>query len=430
MVDDAGQPVPHAQIKTFISVLLRGKTRLQPRTAATADETGQFELKGVPNGKIYVLASPAANTRTANSPPPSAAGSEPKLDLVSTFYPESLDLSGAVPIDVHSGQDQSDVEIHMKRAATFHIRGKVSVTASPGNRLQIEVSPRGSPMSDSSGHTASPDVENKFDIPALLPGNYTIRVGSPFGNAKGPSSLQRILSRQDVSIAAGDVNGLVLSQTPQVSLTWHARADDENANLSNVAITLLSWDDPPSNAVPLITVNQDGSRTITADPGFYLIRVSGVPSGWYISSLQLNQSDAWNKVVDLSQGGAGQVDITFRKGLAKLDGSLVSNDNSVPTPATIVLVPESLAPDGSNLRLGSNGRTSSFSFADVPPGTYTVFAVAQFEYNAWQNPNFLASLQGRGVEVNLSENDHKHVEVSIISATDLLQAMAQLGLSE
>lgn len=49
---------------------------------------------------------------------------------------------------------------------------------------------------------------------------------------------------------------------------------------------------------------------------------------------------------------------------------------------------------------------------------------------AWQNPSFIASLQGQGVSVDLSENDRKRIELSVISASDLLQAMAQIGLEE
>jgi hypothetical protein len=442
VVDDAGQPVPHAQVRTFVSVLMRGKIQLQPRTVASANDAGQFELKGVPNGKVYIVASPAPQAvasreravQAANPPPATPASPEPKLNLVSTFYPDSLDLSNAVALDVHSGQDQGDIDIHMKRAATFHIRGKVKVAVSPDTKLVIEVSPLGGPVSYSSGQATAPGPDGQFDIPGLVPGAYTLRLMNTGSSGDGIrfSPLQHILSRQDVTIAAGDVNGLVLSETPPVTLTWHARSeDDETANLSSVVISLLSWDDPPASAVPVMGSSPDGSRTITVDAGHYLIHVGGLlPQGSYISSLQINQADALNKVVDLSQGGAGQVDIVFRKGLAELDGSLASNDNSAPRAATVILVPESLAPDGSNLMMRGTGRSSAFSFTNVPPGRYTAFAVEQFNYNAWQNPNFIASLQGRGVSVDLSEKDRKQIELSVISASDLLQAMAQIGLGE
>jgi hypothetical protein len=433
VIDDSGQPVPHAQVRTFISVLMRGKTRLQPRTLANADDAGQFELKGVPNGKVYVVASPAHQVEAAHPPPAATATPESKPSLVPTFYPDSLDLSNASALDVHSGQDQGDIAIHMKRAATFHIRGKVKVAVSPDTKLRIEVSPRDGAISYSSGQGTAPGLDGQFDIPGLIPGTYTLRLmdSGSAGNGIRFSPMQHIVSREDVTIGAGDVNGIVLSEAPSATLTWHARYDDDaTANLSNVMVSLLSWDDPPSNAVPVMGANPDGSRSITVDAGHYLIHVGGVPPGSYISSLQMNQTDALNKVVDLTQGGAAQVDIVFRKGLAELDGSLVSNDDATSRGGAIVLVPETLAPDGSNLMMRGTGRSSAFSFTNVPPGRYTAFAVEQFNYNAWQNPNFIANLQGRGVSIDLGENDRKRIELSPVSASDLLQAMAQIGLEE
>ena len=52
---------------------------------------------------------------------------------------EPRTLPGAAAHRLHSGQDQGDIEIHMKRTATFHIQGKVAVTALPSTRLQIEI---------------------------------------------------------------------------------------------------------------------------------------------------------------------------------------------------------------------------------------------------------------------------------------------------
>lgn len=431
VVDDAGQPVPHAQVQTFESVLMRGRTGLQRRVEATADDTGRFELKGVPSGKVYIIAAPAPQAQPNNPQAATAAGSEPKLNLVSTFYPDSVDLSGAVALDVQSGQDQGDIEIHMKRATTYHIRGKVKVNVPSGTRVEIEVSERSIPISYASGHDTEPGPGGTFDIPDLLPGAYSLRLIDSQSSRSGSPSSQRVLSRQDISVAAADVNGVVLSETPRASITWHARSDDdETADLSGVNISLISWDDPPSNALSFVNMNPDGSHTIAVDPGSYLIQVNGVPPGSYISSLQLNQTDALNKVVDLSQGGASQIDIVFRKGLAELDGSVVSDDNTPPRPAAIVLVPQSLSPDGRNILRRSIGQRSTFSFTNVPPGQYTAFAVDQYDYNAWLNPNFIAGLQGRGVAVDLNPNDRKRIELSAISASDLLQVMAQLGLQE
>jgi hypothetical protein len=425
VVDDTGQPVPHAGISAFVSVLMRGKTQLQPREVATSDDSGKFELKGVPNGKVYISASPAPPAETATPPTPAAAAPEQKLDLVTTFYPDSLNVIAAAPLDVASGQDQGGIEIHMKRAATFHIRGKIAVNAADGSKLVIGVSQSGSPASLSFGHSKPPGPGGQFDISGLVPGAYTLRLIDA-----GPAT-QHVLGRQDVTIAAADVNNVVITQMLPVTITLHARSEsDEAADLSGVMVNLQPWDDLPRYGPPVVGVNPDGSRTITVLPGSYLIHVVGIPPESYISSLQFNQANALDKVIDVPQSGAGQIDVVFRKGLAQLDGTVAANGDSSPRSSTIVLVPENVAPDGSNLMMRGTGRGSNFSFFAVPPGRYTAFAVEQFDYNAWQNSDFITALAGRGAAVDLNENDHKRVELTAIPASDLLQVMAQLGLAE
>ena len=424
VIDDTGQPVSRAEVRAFGSVLMRGKTQLQPGKEATSDDAGKFELKGVPNGKVYISASPAPAAESDTPPSSAATAPEQKLDLVTTFYPDSLTVVGAAPLDVASGQDQGGIEIHMKRAATFHIRGKVAVNAAEGSKLFIGVSQSGSPFSIVSRHGQTPGPGGQFDISGLVPGAYTLRLIEP-----GPAT--HVLGRQDVTIAAADVNNVVITQMLPVTITLHARSEsDEAADLSGVMVNLQPWDDLPRYGPPVVGFNPDGSRTITVIPGSYLIHIVGIPPGPYISSLQFNQANALDKVIDVPQSGAGQIDVDFRKGLAQLDGTVATNGDSSLRNSTIVLVPEKVAPDGSNLMMRGTGRGSNFSFFAVPPGRYTAFAVEQFDYNAWQNSDFVAALAGRGAAVDLNENDHKRVELTAIPASDLLQVMAQLGLAE
>ena len=438
VVDDAGQPVAHAQVRALSSIPMRGKTELQSRMEATTDDTGAFQLKGVSFGRAYLIASPAPEATASNAPPATPGTSQSKLRLVSTFYPDSPDFAGAVALEEQSGQDQGDIVIHMKRAATHHIRGKAKVNVPAGTHVEIDVYERAGTAVYSPGIEATVAADSTFDIPDLLPGSYTLRLMSsvstkqaPAASKQAPAASQHVLSRQDVTVGATDVNDIVLSETPRASVTWHVRSDDDaSANLDKVTVNLLTWDDPPSNSLSFIAANPDGSHTINVDPGSYLIRVNGLPPGDYISSLQLNQTDALNKAVDLSQGGASQLEVVLRKGLAELDGSVMSSDDSVPRPAMVILVPQSLSPDGQNILRRSTGPNATFSFRDVPPGQYTAFAVEQYNYNAWLDPNFIASLQGRGVSVDLAENDRKRIEISAISGSDLQQIMAQLGLGE
>jgi hypothetical protein len=70
----------------------------------------------------------------------------------------------------------------------------------------------------------------------------------------------------------------------------------------------------------------------------------------------------------------------------------------------------------------------AFVIRNVPPGHYYAYAVERWS-PLWQNPDFLRSIQNRGTAIDLPENAHLQVELSLISTDQVEAAAIPLGLT-
>lgn len=239
----------------------------------------------------------------------------------------------------------------------------------------------------------------------------------------------RLLARQDIDVGAEDVNGIVLTVVPLITLSGRVTVDGlDNTDLSQVRVSLV-----PSGATAVggfqnLPVEQGG--TFLAEnlaPGEYMVRVSGGPPGTYVKSITYNRQDITVTGIDLTQGGGGEIEIVLRKGTGEVDAT-VETSTQLSNTAVMVLVPETLAQDGFGVLFGNVQGSGMFVIRNVPPGRYYAYVVERWS-PFWQNPEFVRSMRNQGVGVDLAENGHLQVQLSIISTDQVEAAAAPLGLS-
>jgi hypothetical protein len=430
VVDDKGKPVAKAEVQAFMAMPVRGQSRLALRSRATTNDAGEYQIQNVTAGKYYVLAQPQRQN-------PAEGQENTDLQLIRTFYPDAADSESATPVEVTTGQNLSGITVRLRRAATYHIRGKIS-GSTPGSgkqTLRVFLSPRNAIDLFNAGTAVQPDEKGEFDISDVTAGNYTLRLT---GNV---ATRQHVLATQDVDVGSNDVNSLVLAIVPPLKLTGHIRIEsNDQVDLSRTNVYLGPSGNVSTGGFQPAKVNANGEFELSEiDPGQYVLHIEGLPAGTYANSVLLNQQDMSGKELDLSQGGQGQLEIVVRSGAGQVDGTLQSN----PTPQSnlavrpvvigsmmpaVVLVPQTALADGRALLIGGTNPARTFSIPQVPPGHYSAFAVEQLDYNLWQNPDFIRLMQSRGVSVDVQENDRKQVQLSMIPLSDIQQVMAQLGL--
>ena len=182
---------------------------------------------------------------------------------------------------------------------------------------------------------------------------------------------------------------------------------------------------------------QDGAFSIeSVGPDKYDLELWPTSEGTYIKSVQLGQQEMLGKELDFTQGVAGELLITLSYGVAEADGTVQMSDqgsssgasNKPATAASIVLVPEELRPDGSGIEYGSPTQTGTFSIKNVAPGRYHAYAFEEMKRDQMDNPDFLKQIESKGVEVELTENDRKQIQLTLIPAADTQKILAQLGV--
>jgi hypothetical protein len=433
VVDEDGHPVPGATVQAFATYSVRGKIQLRRVAEAATDESGKYILRTQESGKYYVSAE-VENDPSPTKPEDETRPSEkPNVEFVRTFYPKSLNSENATPLDMSGGQDVSDVNIQLLRSETHHIRGKIEgLDIDSARPPMISLAPRGSLASDGLGKVVRAGRDGTFDIQKVIPGSYTLSVTGVDNSNSTPDRRpfrERLLARQDIDVGGDDVNGTVLTVVPLMTLSGRVDMDGlDNTDMSQVRVNLIPSGAGAVGGFQSVRVQRGGTFEIeNLAPGQYVVRVSGTPSGTYIRSVSYNHRDITNTGIDLTEGGGGEIEIVLRTGTGEVDGALETS-TQVSATTVMVLVPDTVSLDGSGVLFGNIQSSGSLVIRNVPPGHYYAYAIERWS-PFWQNPEFLRNMRNQGVSVDLPENGHLQVRLSIISAEQVDAAAAPLGLT-
>ena len=432
VLDEDGDPVGGA----FVQLIGRargqgGKAQFYPRGQATADETGVFRIASLTPGKYYVTAQTSRRGMNMNERP--ATPGKPNPQPVRTFYPSSLDRSGASALDVKAGQEIPGVEIHIRAVETFHIRGKVvgDLGENDGQRAMLMLlsqSEGGMSMGMANG-SAMVAKDHTFEMDNVPPGQYVIVMSTMNG---------KFSARQPVEVGSGDVNDVVVA--PQTMFTIHGQlevqgkltSDQRDNGLAGIYIT-LSPDDDVMLGGDQGTTKADGSFSIeSVTPGKFRVQVFNEPEGTYLMSVRFGNQEVMGKTLDLTQAAGGDMHVVIRAGAAEVNGTVTGKKGDTVVPisgAAILLIPEDMNHMNANLAGSGADQNGAFTARSVAPGTY--YAIAYEPDDQTQNvrdPAVLKLLSSQGTKVEVKENDKKQVQLTILPAEELQKAIAASGV--
>jgi hypothetical protein len=98
-------------------------------------------------------------------------------------------------------------------------------------------------------------------------------------------------------------------------------------------------------------------------------------------------------------------------------------EKTSPTKAQVVLIS-----NREPARLGTFDQTGTFSFQDLAPGTYRLYAFESVPDGAWEDSGFMKELGDAGLEIRLTESEVKSADVPLISMSDLAPILKKLGM--
>ncbi len=434
VLDDAGNPIARAKVDLLTTFNFRGKPEPRRLKAATSDENGEYLFEKVAPGRYYLSADPPSHAKAANNSPVSEAAG---LPMIRTFYAKTLTFEDASILDLVSAGSVSEADIHLQRAAVFHIRGRIE-SLGPGvlrKGSNLSVGPRDGPAMGGLGRTAHAEPDGSFDIGEVPSGSYTLWLLGSYASESGQSrrgGRPRLLARQEVDVSGGDTNGVVLSLPPPINLVGSVTLTNPppNANASQLRVTLVPAGQAAPGSYQNVAVGGNGAFSVQdLEPGEYMVRIANIPAGTYVHSITLNRQDVMTSGMDLSQGGGGELQITLRGGAAEIEGTLsAGSDGAQAVTGTALLVPEALPADGSGVLSAAIRAGGIFTIANVAPGHYFAFAVQRWS-SIWQNADFLHLMERDGTPVDVEENGHAQIQLSLLSADQLEETASRLGLT-
>jgi len=439
VLDEDGDPVPNVSVLAMTSMHLQGMSRYFPRGQANTDDTGAYRIANLTPGKYYIMTQLQRGNMGMREKP--ATPGKPDLQPVSTYYPNSLDRTGASAVDLKAGQEMPGVDIRQRTLETFHIRGKLA-----GASGDEDKTPRMLMLQRDDGDAvffgggmSMVGADHTFDIANVAPGSYTL-IMPAFNGKKETAS-------QPVEVASADVNDVVVTIHPaltihgSVELQGSLPASAKDKPLENLQI----FASPEGNSMFFGGGNgmskADGTFSLeNVTPGKMKVHVSNEPDGAYIKSIRFGNQEVMGKTVDLTQSSVGEIHVVLHAGapeisgtaMKKKEGDAAASGSSVLMPAssaTILLIPEDLTRNGGSVHSTNTNQNGAFTEKGMAPGVYYAVAVESEDFRSWDDPAWLKQLVDKGTKVEVQENDKKQVQVTMLSAEELQAALTAAGVA-
>src|SRR5688572_4330765 len=377
--DELDRPLVNVPVQLLhYSYNEEGERTYQPMGAVQTDDRGEYRLYWVTPGRYYLFAgkapsNPILEMMSVVLGGMNASGSRVPPVKGHAFYPGVTDIVNARSLDLQPGADLQAVDITVvAEPQTYTLKGKLidsatgqppaqarvlAITQTPGLSITNMQAAMGMPNRNYDAQSG------KIEIPDLLPGVYSViaitedplaatRVGPPV----------RSTGALAVSISNADVEDLIVSVAPAVSITGRLRLQGKvpaaasmdqlrprllptgpNSSLLN-ALRIQLYSSP--SFFDAAQVKADGTfRVDNMVPGEYRLEgfegMMGLLGGYgFIKEARFEGQDILTSPMRFSGSVAGGLDIVIAAGGGKLSGTVTDARSQPVSGQQVVIVPE------------------------------------------------------------------------------------------
>lgn len=394
IMDGDGEPAESVSVQVMAQAIVNGRKEWQQRGGAMTDENGLYRLEDLQPG-TYII-----STGTSAAPAkPSNVSAQGKLVpevYPPEFYPNAPDRSAAQRITLTAGEEfQADFTLAPVHA--FVVSGVVS-GAQQGVGIMLQ---------DADGQFVG--VGFRFDprtgqfaalqIPA---GSWTLRFQS--NDAQGHTYF----AEQPVNLSTSDIHGLQVQLQPLASIPVHVATDTEQ--IMGVQVQLTSDKTAQQNYGNSFQAgkNAPGPQIFEGvAPGNYKVSAQAFGPGC-VTSIMSGAVDLTREDLHVAVGSDTQpIQITLSEDCATLSGSVAGQSSDAS--GFIVVVPDSQTFTPMVLPI----QAKSFSFSNLRPGSYRLYAFTDVSDLEYANPEALRDFTGEQLE--LSAGQKAEVELQLNS---------------
>jgi hypothetical protein len=400
-------------------IFLRGRRQLALVASASSDDQGRYRLAGLAPGRYYL----AAERRTFGF-------TDARETFALTYFPSALDPSGAVPVDVTSGNEAGGFDLRLETTRVYNLRG-IAVDAASGapptaaTLTAISIDSSSSPLgfvSQRAAQTVRPG--GRFEIRNLPTGTYVLR-----GTGQRESG-GALVARAEISLG-GDVDNAIIDFGPGVALDGIVRftgGDAKSTAPLQLGVNFAEAEGVTVNA-PVALVQEDGAFTLRGlAPARYFLTVTGLPDDIYVKSIRLGNLDLTHTSMDLTRVSEGLAEITLSTGAGSVGGVILNDRNEPLGGVAVSLWPKAPETGSANLgvRAATTDQTGAFRFAGLPPGDYYAAAWEEPEPGLTSSYDFVSRFATDAAELKLEESHALAVPLRRIAREKVAEEAAKL----
>ncbi len=398
VTDEDGEAVPDAEVSLYRISYAGGRKHPQVESGTVSQADGSVIIGHVAPGSYYLGASIRGGEQDANA----------REIYVPTFYPSTPDPAAATPVEVAAGAEVRGLEIRLRKARTFRIRG----TAAPDMALRL-FRANADLVPHAAGVIAGPD--GRFEFTGVLPGRYILETDDSVGFSPVSSGDGRavptgvLLGRAMVEVSDGDLEDVALPLGQGAEIAGRVAGGDAKMR---TAVRLVALDPGEPHAVHVAETDAKGVlRFPRLIPAAYAIGVSGLADDYYVKAIHFAGRDITNDNLDLTSGAGGTLEITLSADGGEIAGTVHGADGKA-LPGALVQVWPAGGESARSLKADENG---AFRFRGLRPADYRVIAWEALDDDLAEYAPFRARFETQATLVTVAERASETVEVQAVA---------------
>lgn len=419
---DGGKPKRSVWVRALKPRFFDGRRSLTTAAWAESDDRGDYRLFGLAPGLYVVSAVPpdppriegdllvrrqvptnannnqqSARVRlTAESLDPAALDSSV---FVPMYHPGTTDMNAAAPVEVKAGTTVAGIVLTIARTQTFHIRGRVTMAGGePVSQFGVGAASVQTALNPNSVRT---DPSGAFDLARVPPGSYFVVAGN-----WAPPPTPLLVASVPVEVVDHDVNDVAIAMAPGVTVTVRVSFEGRQPATGDPAVMVQLMTLPGMPGYSAVRVPAGPSFTIdNVASGEYRFRVIQPGKYPWIKAARYGGNDVLTAPIRIDGDPQGrQLEILISSNTATLDAAVVDRNQRPVAGVLVVAVPDAARRNRSDqFRSATTDADGKVHIESMAPGEYTVFATAEIEAGAWQDPEVLRTYASQGQTVRLSE---------------------------
>jgi protocatechuate 3,4-dioxygenase beta subunit len=408
--DDDGEPLPSVMVSAFRQVYSEGKKSRASTMTATTNDLGEYRLYGLPPGRYFVSCVYPRWNRDGSEDESIDSQDEGYAKL---YYPGTADVAKAGPITIKAGEEDSSIDILMRKVPVHQVRGNVynQITHKPGVGVTLILLPKTNNREWDFAPSTVQKPDGSFVIQEVLPGSYTL---ASFWSDDGIAYV----NRQAVDVGNVDVEGIAMTVSPGTNVSGRIVWEGQPALEKDDLTVIPHAADVPFGVRGQSKVGRDNLFTLKGlGEGTYHAAVMGMSKDCYIKDMHYGESSVLKDGFTVTRGEAGTLEIAVSSRGARVKGTVMDGDGLPLAGVSIVLVPElSQRENYQKYKTESTDQYGNFDLRGIAPGDYKLFSWVEVESGAWEDPEFLRQFEEKGQRITLQDGDDSSVKVTAIQS--------------